>query len=115
MEFGWVLAGAADRPPLTSNLVSHHVALLSGDDFLQKFWEVEECPPEGPLLSAEEKAVVQHFNSNHSRTAEGRFVVPLPREPNDRQLGESRSQAIRRFLTMKRSLHVNSLLSWLMS
>lgn len=36
-EFGWVLAGAADHHPLTSQLVSHHVALSSGDDLLRKF------------------------------------------------------------------------------
>ena len=47
-EFGWVLAGAADHHPLTSQLVSHHVALSSGDDLLRKFWEVEESPPPPP-------------------------------------------------------------------
>ena len=92
-EFGWVLAGAADRHPLASRLVSHHVALLSGDDLLRKFWEVEESPPKGPVLSVEEKAVVQHFKSHHSRTTDGRFVVSLPKM-DVKSLGESRSQAV---------------------
>ncbi len=103
-KFGWVLAGAADRHPVSCSLVSHHVALLSGDDLLRKFWEVEESPPKGPDLSAE-KAVVQHFKSNHSRTTDGRFVVLLPRKVDARSLGESRSQVVRRFLTLERSLH----------
>lgn len=104
-EFGWVLAGATNGDPPASKLVSHHVALLSGDDLLRRFWEVEESPLEGPVLSVEEKAVLQHFKSNHSRTADGRFVVPLPRKTDTKHLGESRSQAVRRFLTMERSLH----------
>ena len=35
----------------------------------------------------------------------GRFVVPLPRKPNAEPIGESTSQAVRRFLALERSLH----------
>ena len=48
--------------------------------------------------------VVQHFSENHYRTDEGRFVVPLPKKPQTKVLGESRSQAVRRFLALERSL-----------
>ncbi len=48
--------------------------------------------------------VVQHFSENHYRTDEGRFVVPLPKKPQAKVLGESRSQAVRRFLALERSL-----------
>ena len=108
-EFGWVLAGSADpRFPateFTAHHVSHHVSLLSGDDLLRKFWEMEEPPPEGPLLSAKERAVVHHFEANHSRTAEGRFIVPLPKKADTPGLGVSRSQSVRRFLNTERSLN----------
>ena len=42
---------------------------------------------------------------NHSRKKAGRFVVPLSRKPNAKPIGESRSQAVRRFLALERSLH----------
>ena len=43
-EFGWVLAGNADPLSSTSDLVSHHVFLSSGDDLLRQFWEAMEPP-----------------------------------------------------------------------
>ena len=47
-EFGWVLAGSND--PLNTTLVANHVSLLSGNDFLRHFWEIEELPLAGPVL-----------------------------------------------------------------
>ena len=102
--FGWVLAGTAEPCP-SSQFVSLHVSMVSGDDLLRKFWETEEPPPEPLFLTADEKAVIQHFVSTHSRTPEGRFVVSLPRKPHAESLGESRSQAVRRFLTMEQTLY----------
>ena len=55
-------------------------------------------------LTPEEKYVVDHVKDNHSRDEEGRFVVPLPRKATSPSLGESRSQAVKRFLTLERSL-----------
>ena len=55
-------------------------------------------------MSPEERSVVQHFEANHYRMQDGRFVVPLPRKPGARPLGESRTQAVRRFLTLEHSL-----------
>ena len=55
-------------------------------------------------LTPEEKYVVDHFKDNHSRDEEGRFVVPLPRKAASPPLGESRTQAVNRFLTLERSL-----------
>ena len=40
-----------------------------------------------------------------SRSLDGRFIVPLPKIPNVPNLGESRSQAVCRFLNLERSLH----------
>ena len=45
---------------------------------------------------------MQHFKDNHFRTDSGRFTVPLI---NVKVLGESRSQAVRRFLALERFLH----------
>ena len=48
--------------------------------------------------------MVNHYQANHSRSPEGRFIVPLPKHSNVPDLGESWSQAVRRFLTLERSL-----------
>ena len=56
-------------------------------------------------LSAEERSVVRHFQETHSRSETGRFIVPLPRNPQGQTLGESRPQAVRRFLSLERSLY----------
>ena len=85
-KFSWVLAGRTESCSSTSHVAAHH-ALMSGDDLLHKFWEIEECPAGNPILSPEERSVVLHFQNNHSRNDEGRFMVPLPRRPECKDLG----------------------------
>ena len=104
-EFGWVLAGRLDTPTSRHHVISHHVSLATGDDLLRRFWEIEEGPTTEPSLSAEERSVIQHFKNSHSRDTTGRFTVPLPKRPNAKLIGESRTQAVRRFLSLERSLH----------
>ena len=108
-EFGWVLCGSAGSatPHAHANvhITTFHSSVLSGDDILRKFWEIEESPADPSSLSVEERTMVRHFQSNYSRTKEGRFVVPLPKDPSAKSIGESRSQAVRRFLSLERTLH----------
>ena len=106
-EFGWVLCGGAGPASSSSAhacVTTFHSTVNSGDDILRQFWEIEETPTDHSTLSIEERTVVRQFESNFSRSKEGRFVVPLPRNPSARQIGESRSQAVRRFLSLERSL-----------
>ena len=100
-DFGWVLAGSTG-PSSTRHHVAHHVSLLTGDDILRKFWEIEK-----PMtaMSPEERSVTQFFETHHSRADSGNFVVPLPRRQGAGPLGESRPQAVRRFLSLERTLH----------
>ena len=56
----------------------------------------------------EEQAVVSHFKENHRRNKNGLFVLPLPKKPSSATLGESRSQAVRRFLSLERSLQAKN-------
>ena len=107
-EFAWVLAGRLDSYNSGRHIASHHASFVTGDDLLRKFWKIEESLKSEMALSPEERSVVQYFKDNHHRTETGRFVVPLPKMPHAKPLGESRSQAIRRFLTLERSLYSNS-------
>ena len=85
-KFGWVLAGSLDAPLPTHTITSHHVT-ITGDEVLQKFWEIEEQPNKSSNLTIEEKMVVQHFAQNHYQNEGRTFVVPLPRNPNSKSIG----------------------------
>ena len=78
---------------------------MSGDDVLCMFWEIEENPKDCVNLSLEERMVIHHFKQNHSRSKTGGFIIPLPKNPQCKQLGESRPQAVRRFHSLERSLY----------
>lgn len=58
-----------------------------------------------PALSPEERVVVQLFETEHTRNSSGHFVVPLPKRLDAKPLGESRAQAVRRFLSLERALN----------
>ena len=108
-DLGWVLCGntgsALTSTQANVHVTTFHTSAIPCDDVLRRFWELEEAPSQQACLSAEERMVVRHFDSNHTRTKEGRFIVPLPKDPNARPIGESRSQAVRRFLSLERSLN----------
>ncbi len=93
------LAGKIDSHALTRMppLMSQLFLTTSGNDLLRQFWDSSN-------LSSDERSVIQHFKDTHTRTEEGRFIVPLPKKPKSKPLGESRSQAVRRFLSLEKSL-----------
>ena len=106
-EFGWVLCGGSTSSSDSSthaSVASLHSFVTSGEDILRRFWEIEETPPDQSALSMKECMVLRHFEANHSRSHDGRFIVPLPRDPSAGSIGESRSQAVRRFLSLESSL-----------
>ena len=100
---GWVLCGDAGKSINQVSLLLLFTLFTSGTIISVNFGRIEETPT-NPVLSIEERTVVKHFENHHHRTPEGRFVVPLPRKPESQSLGESRSQAVKRFLSLERSL-----------
>lgn len=107
-KLGWVLAGGTQSHN-PHHVMVHHVSLLTGDDLIRQFWETEEKLTSESVLTVEERAALEHFKTHHTRQSDGRFIVPLPRKPNVGSLGESRSQAMRRFFSFERSLHTKGL------
>ena len=106
-KFGWVLAGVTSNHSMTestSSFVTSFHSVSETENCLQRFWEIEEPPNKAPKLTSQELAVIQHFKDQHSRNTDGRFVVPLPKKENFQPIGESRNQAVHRFLALERSL-----------
>ena len=99
--FGWVLGGAVSDGGPEEHVVSYHTSHWGRP----AFWEIEDRNPRQSLLSLDEEPAVNHFATSCSHDESGRFMVPLPKKPHTKSLGESRSQAVRRFLSLERSLH----------
>lgn len=108
-DLGWVLCGNTGLSSVSTpaHVASFHTSVESPDDTLRKFWEMEESPSNELSMSAKERLVVLHFECNHlrSKSKEGRFVVLLPRDPSAGALGESRAQAVKRFMSLECSLN----------
>ena len=102
--FGWVLNGEAKGEGQKS--LTHVCCVALNEDDLRRFWEIEDYHLERPVLSQEEKAVAEHFERSYTRDQDGRFVVPLPRKADVTPLGDSKTQALRRFKMMERSMKV---------
>ena len=63
-EFGWVLAGCTDSCAPANHVATHHASLLTRDDLLRQFWEVEENPKAHSTLSPEDQPVLDHFKTH---------------------------------------------------
>ncbi|KAL5469510.1 hypothetical protein EMCRGX_G030772 [Ephydatia muelleri] len=107
-EFGWVLSGRTESIASTGEVAALHTIVGFKDDILRKFWEIEEGPTSNAAFSLEERSVLSHFKDNHFRTEEG-FMVSLPKRLDAKQIGESRTQAVRRFCSLERSLNAKGL------
>ena len=102
------MAGSTKSCTPAQVVFSHHTALLTGDDLLRRFWEVEEKLGLDGQLTQEEKLVLDQFKNCLTRLKNGRFMVPLPKKSGTKPLGESRSQAVRRFVAFECSLYHKS-------
>ncbi|XP_017797032.1 PREDICTED: uncharacterized protein LOC108570076 [Habropoda laboriosa] len=100
-RLGWVIGGSTPATNPTRSTSCHTTTALQTD--IAKFWEIEEGP-QVQRLSKSEEACETHFCKNTKRDAEGRYVVALPFNGREQQLGESKSRATKRFLSLERKL-----------
>lgn len=56
---------------MSDHAITLHASVLSGDDVIQRFWEIEERVPSTPIMSEEERHAVKYFDENHSRATDG--------------------------------------------
>ena len=107
--FGWAIRGPYtpdSRAPVraTSNLALLTV-VESIDRLLTRFLKTEEPFKDTVALTPEEVYVQGHYTDNHVfLPASGRYEVTLPRKPSSSSLGESRTQALQRYISNERSL-----------
>ncbi|XP_055715130.1 uncharacterized protein LOC129809338 [Phlebotomus papatasi] len=81
------------------------VSLAEIDKTLREFWEIDVGNDTTQEL---EQECESHFKETHSRLPDGRYQVRLPfKSDNELQLGNSRGQAIARYLFMERKFNTN--------
>ncbi|UYV66609.1 K02A2.6-like [Cordylochernes scorpioides] len=84
------------------NIIQSHHACLETQNIVEKFWKLESIPDVTSISKDENESEI-HFVETHGRDSTGRYVVQLPFR-NDCQLGDSRSNAIKRLCSLERSL-----------
>ena len=65
---------------------------------------MEEGSLESLFLSPEEKLIMNHFQSNNYRDETRWLIIPLPQKEGVDPLDKSRRLAVRRFLSLEKSL-----------
>ncbi|XP_062713374.1 uncharacterized protein LOC134290289 [Aedes albopictus] len=109
--FGWIVSGAVNTPKNRQEASACSIttmSLVSLEESLERFWEVEELPTRS-AYSMDEKRCEDLYASTVSRNPEGRYIVRLPRKQNfDELIGESRAAALRRFELLERRLDRDS-------
>ena len=111
-EFGWVLSGPATRSHTSTNVYPANHTHIQPEpepplrDVVLGFWQAEEAPgDEEPTPSQQEAEAELHYVSHTTYSpSDCRYQVTLPRKPGLFPLGESRSQAVSRYLSNERSI-----------
>ncbi|XP_062541434.1 uncharacterized protein LOC134209466 [Armigeres subalbatus] len=102
--FGWIVSGKKPNTRQFAPVVCHVSLSDPLHEALERFWRIEEVDNK-QSYSVEEQQCESHYVSSVSRTAEGRYIVRLPRHINfDHMLGESKSSALRRFHSLEKRL-----------
>ncbi|UYV66372.1 hypothetical protein LAZ67_4001479 [Cordylochernes scorpioides] len=101
-KLGWLLTGKILLSGENSNQDITMFASEEQDDFLKKFWELESVPS-AKSLTREEILCEEIYINNLKILEDGRYSVGLPFRilPT---LGESRINALKRFLSLERKL-----------
>lgn len=105
-KFGWIIGGNAlskGQSPANQSLRNYYA---SADKDLRNFWEMDDIQ-ETKHLSKEEEDCERHFEENVARTPEGQYVVALPFNSRQSEIGNSRLLADRRFKSLLRKFKRN--------
>jgi hypothetical protein len=106
-KFGWVVSGKYNKSQTNAGSKCHLSIVSSNNSFhneLKQFWEVEESLSGQKELSPEEVYCEQHFLNNISRDHSGRFIVKLPVSNKIKELGDSKTMALKRLQSLEKRL-----------
>ena len=111
-HFGWVVSGPVKRknPYAEISPSSFHQTPIFQtnsqlEPLIKQFWESEEPEPEEAPHSTVESQVEEHFQQTITYLPEEkRYEVTLPKLPTIDNLGESKPQALTRFLSNEKSI-----------
>ncbi|XP_071632821.1 uncharacterized protein [Temnothorax longispinosus] len=107
-KLGWIAVGPLKG--IYSNSVRCNLSRSDDiDKQLMKFWEIEEVG-HNKILSNEEKECEDHFAKTVYRNQDGRFVVIMPFKEDPRELGESKTTALKRLISLERRLQKDPVL-----
>ncbi|CAG9126253.1 unnamed protein product [Plutella xylostella] len=102
-KLGWIISG-----PIYNS--THHDSQVhcnfteAIDTQLRKFWEIEDLPGFIDARSDDEKACEEHFIKTTTRDEQGRFCVQIPFKESPDKLGDTFTQAERRFHALEKRL-----------
>lgn len=102
-KLGWIISGPILNQTRNSTRIQCNFSNTL-DTQLRMFWEVEELPKAKDTLSEEERACEDLFTRTTTRNSEGRFSVRIPLKESPELLGESYTQAERRFIALEKRL-----------
>ncbi|XP_037961465.2 uncharacterized protein LOC119690459 [Plutella xylostella] len=108
---GWILSGRTNntqetQPKITSLLVREN------NDLLRQFWEIEtDLYNKKKILTKEEEECETIYKNTTKRDEDGRYIVHLPLkqtiEETIQTVGDTKQQAIKRFIQLERKLERN--------
>lgn len=104
-KLGWVMSGKID-PTYPTNEFKCFVSTNELNLDLQQFWEMEELYPERALTN-DEVECEKLYEAKIRKNPNGKFIVNIPFKQNQlgpERLGESKGQAIARFLQVEKKL-----------
>lgn len=102
-KLGWSVVGGLGNEPSSRSFSCNLTDLQNS---IERFWVIEEVG--GKLeLNSEAELCEAHYCLNTTRNSDGRYVVKLPFRHNKVELGDSRTQALRRFYSLHKKLENN--------
>ena len=99
-QLGWIIGGSVLS---TSSHIQRKTFATSVNFDLSKFWDIEEGPQQR-YLSSEERDCEDHFTAHVQRDETGRYLIALLFNHKKQSIGDSRSRAYNRFLSLERKL-----------
>lgn len=107
--FGYAIMGPIQFTPSEYRAPPQSYAGYSLNKIMQRFWEIEE-PPVAPRVNPEHEECELIYRNNTGRLTSGRLITRLPFLPSPPQLGQSRTLAEKRLVSMENKMRRDPLL-----